>query len=133
MKENQTISSWILEQSACYRIIKDLKYFELDKQRIGNWITTQQEKTSKANKEWCILLKILASIYLLESFTWIPIQILYWFTAILKMLRNIKPLVSNSHNELGSPVISPVACLVGSAREHKMNEETSLGYCLVSF
>ena len=77
MKENQTISSWILEQCARYHIIKDLEYFELDKQWIGNWITTQQEKTSKANKETCILMKILASIYLLESFTWIPIQILY--------------------------------------------------------
>ena len=65
-------------------IIKDLKYFELlrygsyenfmiqtegekiDKQWIGK-ITTQQAKTSKVNKLRCILLKILESIYLLES------------------------------------------------------------------
>ena len=38
-------------------------------------ITTQQAKASKVNKVRCILLKIRASIYLLESFTGIPIQI----------------------------------------------------------
>ena len=32
-------------------------------------ITTQQAKTSKVHTESCILLNILASIYLLESFT----------------------------------------------------------------
>ena len=39
--------------------------------------TMQQTKTSKVNTVSCILLKILASIYRFESFTWIPIQILY--------------------------------------------------------
>ena len=40
-------------------------------------MTTQQTKTSKVNTVSCILLNILASIYRFESFTWIPIQILY--------------------------------------------------------
>ena len=40
-------------------------------------ITTQQTKTNKVNTVSCILLNILACIYRFESFTWIPIQILY--------------------------------------------------------
>ena len=47
--------------------------------------TTQQTKTSKVNTVSCILLKILASIYRFESFTWIPIQIHGHFK-----LRNLK-------------------------------------------
>ena len=40
-------------------------------------MTTQQTRTSKVNTVSCILLNILVSIYRFESFTWIPIQILY--------------------------------------------------------
>ena len=38
-------------------------------QRIGKITRTQQAKTRKVNTVSCILLNILASIYLLESFT----------------------------------------------------------------
>ena len=48
----------------------------LKSQWIGK-ITTQRTKTSKVNTVRCILFNILASIYRFESFTWIPIQILY--------------------------------------------------------
>ena len=40
-------------------------------------MTTQQTKTNKVKTASCILLNILASICRFESFTWIPIQILY--------------------------------------------------------
>ena len=53
--------------------------------RLSSKITTKQAKTSKVNKVRCILLKILASIYLLESLTWVPIQ-------------------NHSHTELGPSV-----------------------------
>ena len=48
----------------------------LKSQRIGK-ITTQQVRTNQVNKVKCFLLKIPATIYLLESMTWIPIQIPY--------------------------------------------------------
>ena len=55
-----------------------LKTFDLsDKSQWIGKIITQKAKTSKVNKVRCSLLQTLASIYILESFTWIPIQILY--------------------------------------------------------
>ena len=104
-------------------------------QWIGNWITTQQEKTSEANKERCILLKILASIYLLESFTWIPIQILYVHGHFKDITQYETTCIYDQTliMSLGGLWSAPLHVLPGSAREHKMIEETSLGYCLVSF
>ena len=79
-------------------------------------ITTQQAKTSKVNTVSCILLNILASIYLLESFTWIPIQILYihghfYFIFSLLIINTCSFITQyettriNSHTELGLPVV----------------------------
>ena len=48
----------------------------LKSQRIGK-ITTQQVRTNQVKKVKLFLLKIPATIYLLESMTWIPVQILY--------------------------------------------------------
>ena len=60
----------------------------------------QQANTGKVFKVSCNLLKILASICRLESFTCIPIQIL--FVPGHFGLRNMKP---NAHTELGPPVV----------------------------
>ena len=48
----------------------------LKSHRIGK-ITTQQARTHHVNKVRGFLLRISANAYLLESITWIPIQILY--------------------------------------------------------
>ena len=48
----------------------------LKSQRIGK-ITTQQVRTNQVKKVKLFLLKIPATIYLLESMTGIPIRILY--------------------------------------------------------
>ena len=81
-----------------------LFFRSLKSQWIGK-ITTQQTKISKVNTVSCILVNILASIYRFESFTWIPIQILYIHGHF--KLRNIKlhMLMINSHTELELPVV----------------------------
>ena len=48
----------------------------LKSERIGEE-TTQEARRHQVNKVETIFLKIPASIYLLESINWIPIQILY--------------------------------------------------------
>ena len=78
-------------------------------QRIGKITRRQQAKTRKVNTVSCILLNILASIYRFESFTWIPIQILYIHGHF--KLRNMKLhdyiylKWLKSHTELGRPVV----------------------------
>ena len=54
----------------------------LKSHRIGK-ITTQQARTHHVNKVRRFLLRISTSIYLPKSITWIPIQILYKFTAAM--------------------------------------------------